>query len=362
MDVFLLEWFLFSQGHDPSQRGQIISSGCYCSWYWYSWWHFVSVAFDNAKKCQLQDPNGFGQDSQLSRHSKQTYGKQLRKTLLASLSGSSHRLKQTLGSWLNKPNQLWTHYYNTKRNRLLTSVTGSSGRLMYKYSSQPKRQSQKFATVSVLSNNIEITKDHITADVEGMNRWALFFYGIFSKLQVPIRLTPKPRTGKDYIKALPLARRRFLIGSKSLARLSLSQSIESLTQAIIQTGQLSSSTDGGMQDGRGLFGCVLANSAQPLWIGAGPTDMDPNIANLSRPEMAGYIGLWENILMLYNIYPHIFWTTPWRYSPGLTVQVLSIVSSNYHKRTHSPGLILLTLTLLLTYNGYGPKHPILLQK
>ncbi len=47
-------------------------------------------------------------------------------------------------------------------------------------------------------------------------------------------------------------------------------------------------------------------SDDPLWIGAGPTDMDSTTAHSSQPEMAGHAGLWENILMLLKVYPHAF--------------------------------------------------------
>jgi hypothetical protein len=128
-----------------------------------------------------ENPNGFGQESQISRRSKQTYGnKHFAKLLLAISSGTTssvYRLKQSLGSWLNGPNQRWTHYYDTKRNYLLSSVSGSSGSLhqLYKDSSRPKHQSKTFATESVLSNNIEITKDHVPADMEAMNCGASCF-------------------------------------------------------------------------------------------------------------------------------------------------------------------------------------------
>ncbi len=134
-----------------------------------------------------------------------------------------------------------------------------------------------------------------------------------------MKVSDPPLLYEDYIKTLPLYRRRLLCWSKQHDTMSLTQCIDKLQRSITRSRRLYTSTDGGVNDRLGAFGCVIANSEQPLWIGAGPKDMDPTTANSSRPEMAGYAGLWEALLMLTTVYPNIF--------KGAAIEVITWVDS-----------------------------------
>jgi hypothetical protein len=80
--------------------------------------------------------------------------------------------------------------------------------------------------------------------------------------------------------------------------------------------------DGGMVGNQGSFGFIIASSWTPIWISAGPVDMDPTTASSSRPEMAGYAELWETLLMLMIVYPQTFQVVESLKSPhGWIVQV-----------------------------------------
>ncbi len=68
------------------------------------------------------------------------------------------------------------------------------------------------------------------------------------------------------------------------------------------------------------FGLVIADSSHLFWIGVGPVDMDPMKVNSSQPpEMAGYAGLWEVLVMLSIVYPQDF--------HGGAVEIISWVNS-----------------------------------
>ncbi len=64
--------------------------------------------------------------------------------------------------------------------------------------------------------------------------------------------------------------------------LTIRQSVKTLIQSLCTQGRLNTTLEG-----EGSFACVLADSVPPVWIGAGPADMNPTTASSSRPELIG---------------------------------------------------------------------------
>ena len=138
----------------------------------------------------------------------------------------------------------------------------------------------------------------VPAGVEQMEN-SDFIYAQYA-LRVPAKpsSTGRSLTPTEYMKGLPPYCRRLICWSKHHDSLSVSQSILLLKQSLKESKRLHTSMDGGMVGNQGSFGFIIASSWTPIWISAGPVDMDPTTASSSRPEMAGYAELWETLLML----------------------------------------------------------------
>jgi hypothetical protein len=250
----------------------------------------------------------------ISQHQRDLWRRALRLTLLCPTSGVHQtnsenfgRLRDPVGAWVFPPNQVWSCYYDSRRECLYTSVEGSQGNIHYKHQSKgrPKRFCSQFATNSDAIKTFQYSSSMVPAEVRSTQE-SDFILGSYAKS----KQTSNPRIPmhvdyKSYIKALPPERRRLMSWNRPWEGMSLDQSIKKLKQSILRNGRLDTGTDGGLMDRSGSFGCVIADDKQPLWICAGPADMDASTANSSRPELAGYAGLWETLLMLVTVYPSI---------------------------------------------------------
>ena len=217
------------------------------------------------------------------------------------------RLGASLGAWVQQPNQFWDCYYDFHQECLFTNVEGSNGLIHYKYHTKgrPTRFCSHFTTTSEATATFQHSNSIIPAEARTTSD-SKFLLGTYaeSKQTRPVSAL-RHRDFKEYIKSLPPERRRLMSWNRPWEGMSLAQSIKNIKQCITRNGRLETGTDGGLLERLGSFGCVIADNHQPLWICAGPTDMEASTANSSRPELAGYAGLWETILMLTIVFPSI---------------------------------------------------------
>ena len=250
-------------------------------------------------------------------YQKDLWTKAIRLTLLVTLTtsskgpGNSKRLKIPLGAWISKKNQTWERNYDPLRDCLIMQLVGTSRHIHNATGNtrRSRRLSKSFTVESEFSTDISLTSCAVPAEVH-LSDSRDFVLASYSQVRRSQQDNSSPLTCQEYIKRLPAVRRRLLSWSKPMDTLTIHQSQQLLRQAIAKGKQLYTTTDGGLQECLGSFGCVIADSTRPLWVGAGPVDMDPATANSSRPEMAGYAGLWETLLMFSKVYPDLFQDTP----------------------------------------------------
>jgi hypothetical protein len=129
-----------------------------------------------------------------------------------------------------------------------------------------------------------------------------------------------------YIKSLPKARQRLLARCNTSHGMSVEEGLTNLKSMILSGKAINIATDGGLSDGQGTFGVVMADAQKDLWESSGPVDGDCTTANSKRSELTGYASSLELLLMLITILKKIrpmgaslkLQTLPWMYSltPG----------------------------------------------
>jgi hypothetical protein len=112
-----------------------------------------------------------------------------------------------------------------------------------------------------------------------------------------------PETLETYLSTLPEERRRFLALCRPHGDFTEKLALDLTHQAIKERRLFEIAPDGGLSEGKGTFGVVLAQGEIELWEVAGPVDGDPDTSNSKRSELAGYAASLELILLIVTILP-----------------------------------------------------------
>ena len=216
-------------------------------------------------------------------------------------STSSRRLHTKLGPWIAPPNQHWSCYYDHKKDRVFRPISKTHASCHSREGPQVRRHQHLFHVKStVVSFSSENNPDIIPAE----ETW--------TSQQLVISMHSKS-AGKDrkemqevesvagYIKSLPKARQRLLARCNTSHGMSVEEGLTNLKSMILSGKTINIATDGGLSDGQGTFGVVMADAQKDLWESSGPVDGDCTTANSKRSELTGYASSLELLLMLTTI-------------------------------------------------------------
>ncbi len=169
---------------------------------------------------------------------------------------TTRRLQIPLGPWISEQNQRWANYYDAS-DCLLTNVVGSAGQIHYSTTTvRTKRFKKVFPMEWEYAADAGMLSQRVPADVEQVD--ARTVYASYVLPHNKPHLTPS-YPFSEYIKTLPPYCRRLLSWSNPPNHLSLKQSLHKCRRTLQESRKLLTSTDGGLDNRLGAFGCVIAD-------------------------------------------------------------------------------------------------------